>query len=65
MSHYKLKFCFPNQPKIILKVFVSVGNEKEANDKFEKDYQNLIGCKILETKLDNKCAKKKHQQIGT
>ncbi|MCQ2009241.1 hypothetical protein NOM01_04435 [Sporolactobacillus sp. STSJ-5] len=53
MAHYELEFCFPNQPKIILKAFVSAGNEKEAKDRFEKDYPNLIGCKILKTKLDS------------
>jgi hypothetical protein len=51
MPHYELEFCFPKQPKIILKAFVSVENEKKAKDKFEKDYPNLIGCEILETKI--------------
>jgi hypothetical protein len=53
MLHYELEFCFPNQPKIILKAFVSVKNEKEVQDKFEEDYPNLIGCEILETKIYN------------
>ncbi|MBP0725554.1 hypothetical protein J5Y03_10175 [Bacillus sp. RG28] len=45
---YKLKFCFPEQPEIVLMAFVSAKNENEAKDRFKIDYPNFVGCEILQ-----------------
>ena len=46
--HYKLTFCFPKYPKIILAAFVTTENENDAKEKFKNDYPNFVGCEILQ-----------------
>lgn len=47
MISYKIRFCFPTHPKIILNAFISAKNEVEAKSKFDNDYPNFSGCEII------------------
>lgn len=49
--HYKLTFCYPKYPKIILAGFVTAIDENEAKTKFRCDYPNLLECEIREVIL--------------